>query len=278
MLKAFRLLLYYPLYSIVGGIILLFNIILNYILIINSNMWAIPILIISVVSWVYFFTLLHPQSCLQGRLICRVPILENLDGTDSKTCYLTFDDGPNMTFTPKLLKILSDNGIRATFFLIGENIMRAPDMLKKIIEGGHSIGNHSFNHSALIFRSGSFIRKQIKMCEKEIIKAGGEKPYLFRFPHGFRDFRSIHIVKGLGYKIASWSVMPGDWLGLSSNKIAEYVISNTNDGDIILLHDGDGVNPAPNRIKTIIALPYIIKGLRDKGFVFRTLGDVIKDE
>jgi len=278
MLKAFRLLMYYPLYSLIGGLILLFTIFINYILIRNSSEWTIPVLIISISGWVYFFTSIHPQSRLQGRLIYRVPLSINPENTDSKTVYITFDDGPNIIFTPQLLKILSDNGVRATFFLIGENILRTPAIIKEIIENGHSIGNHSFDHSAFIFRSGSFIKRQIEMCEGEIIRAGGTKPYLFRFPHGFRDFRSIRIVRGLGYKIVSWSVMPGDWLGVSCDEIAGYILSNTKDGDIILLHDSDLVNQMPDRRETIKAMPLIINGLKDKGFVFKPLGDVIKDD
>jgi len=277
MLKVFRLLIYYPLYTMAGGIILLFTIIINYILIKNSSEWAVLVLTISTLAWFYFFTSIHPQSRLHGQIISRIEPTKN-SNMNNKIAYLTFDDGPNIAFTSQLLRILSNYGVKATFFLVGENIMRAPDMVKRILEEGHSIGNHSFNHSTLILRGKRYIITQVEKCEDIIISTGGKKPYLFRFPHGFRDFRSIRIVRGLGYKIVSWSVMPMDWLSIDAEKIERYVISNTSDGDIILLHDGYEVKPAPDRSQMMKALPHIIEGLKKRGFTFKRLEDVIDSE
>ncbi|OQX91133.1 MAG: hypothetical protein B6D57_00915 [Candidatus Coatesbacteria bacterium 4484_99] len=273
MLKAFRMLRYYPGYTLVGAIILVLTIYGNYILISRSGWWAIASIVISVLVWVFFLTSIHPQARLQGRLITNIP--PSWTQNSKPSAYLTFDDGPNLTYTSQVLRILSDFGVRATFFPIGINIERAPEMIAEMERERHTIGNHSYDHQTFIFRSRNFIEMEIRRTEEAIIKAGGKKPTLFRFPHGFKSFRAIQIIKEMGYKIISWNIMPGDWLGLMSDEIVDYIIKNTKDGDIILLHDGHDTRPDPDRTQTVKALPHIIEGLLDRGFSLKCLGEVL---
>ncbi len=192
-----------------------------------------------------------------------------------KKISLTFDDGPNNTYTPKVLEILNRYNIKATFFMLGENIKRFPDIARKAAASGHTIGNHTYRHPNLYITnlSETEIREEIDSTALIIEEITGKKPNLFRSPYNYLDEELISILKEKKYNIISWTYAPRDWEDISSNKILQRVLENVTTGAIFLLHDGGG-----NRSETVKALPIIIEGLQKQGFEFVDLPELLNLE
>ena len=169
--------------------------------------------------------------------------------------YLTFDDGPNSSSTNEILKILNEENIKGTFFCIGENVVKHPEIFQKIIDKGHSIGNHSMSHI-----NGWKVNKNkyLEDVEKasKIIKSN-----LFRPPFGKLNFRSTSELKKK-FKIVMWDVNSGDFdKKLKSSQVVDNVLKNSRNGSVIVLHDNKKFKQC-----TVDALVPIIKGLKSKGF------------
>ena len=147
---------------------------------------------------------------------------------------LTFDDGPHPEFTPHILYILEQYKALATFFMLGKNAGRHQELVKQVWQGGHAIGNHSWDHLSFDLISRSQRRSQIHACEKAIAPYGKK---LFRPPYGNQTIHSSLDAFLLGYKIVSWSVVAQDWLGHDANWMVEYLIPQIKPGSIILFHD-----------------------------------------
>jgi len=185
-----------------------------------------------------------------------------------KKIYLTFDDGPIPEVTEWVLDILKLEGIKATFFCIGDNIKKHPEVYKRILSEDHQIGNHTFNHL-----NGWKIKKDIyienfKMCENEHSKIETQNSKLFRPPYGKILPRQANAIRNLGYKIIMWDVLSFDFNSSTTpEKCLENVISNTEQGSIIVFHDS---KKAEKNLK--FALQKSIQILKNNGFVF----DVIK--
>src|SRR5207253_10725942 len=125
---------------------------------------------------------------------------------------LTFDDGPSATLTPKLLDLLAARHIKATFFVIGENVAEHPEIVARAVREGHEIGNHSWSHTNLAKMSDDAVRSQIKRTEEAITGAIGSRPVLLRPPYGSITPRQKHLIHDdLGYEIILWDVDPLDW-------------------------------------------------------------------
>ena len=169
--------------------------------------------------------------------------------------YLTFDDGPNSSSTNEILKILNEENIKGTFFCIGENVVKHPEIFQKIINKGHSIGNHSMSHI-----NGWKVNKNkyLEDVEKasKIIKSN-----LFRPPFGKLNFRSTSELKKK-FKIVMWDINSGDFdKKLKSSQVVDNVLKNSRNGSVIVLHDNKKFKQC-----TVDALVPIIKGLKSKGF------------
>tara|TARA_B100000780_G_scaffold140159_1_gene98148 strand:- start:617 stop:1240 length:624 start_codon:yes stop_codon:yes gene_type:complete len=169
--------------------------------------------------------------------------------------YLTFDDGPNSSSTNEILKILNEENIKGTFFCIGENVVKHPEIFQKIIDKGHSIGNHSMSHI-----NGWKVNKNkyLEDVEKasKIIKSN-----LFRPPFGKLNFRSTSELKKK-FKIVMWDINSGDFdKKLKSSQVVDNVLKNSRNGSVIVLHDNKKFKQC-----TVDALVPIIKGLKSKGF------------
>ncbi len=147
---------------------------------------------------------------------------------------LTFDDGPHPEFTLQLLNILEKHKARATFFMVGEAARRYPDIVKKVAEAGHAIGNHSYSHPNFTLVSGEERRKQIRECEKAISPYGLR---LFRPPHGHQSVSSRFDALILRYKVVTWSVASEDWAINDVDGIVDRLKCRIKPGSIILLHD-----------------------------------------
>ena len=182
--------------------------------------------------------------------------------------YLTFDDGPIPEVTEWVLDILKSEHIKATFFCIGDNIQKNPNIYNRIISEGHLTGNHTFNHlNGWKTYTDNYI-ENIKLCKTEQSKLNTEHSFLFRPPYGKIKPSQSKTILQLGYQIIMWDVLSYDFdLTISAEKCLENVISNTEQGSIIVFHDS---RKAEKNLKYV--LPKAIQILKDRGFVF----DVIK--
>ena len=182
--------------------------------------------------------------------------------------YLTFDDGPIPDVTEWVLDVLKSENIKATFFCIGDNIKKHPEVYKRILKEGHQTGNHTFNHLNGWKTKTNYYVDNFKLCETEHLKLpiaiGTEHSFLFRPPYGKIKVSQSKAIRQLGYKIIMWDVLSYDFDStISVEKCLENVISNTEQGSIIVFHDS---LKAEKNLK--YALPKAIQILKNKGFVF----------
>lgn len=186
--------------------------------------------------------------------------------TTLKQVALTFDDGPHRTITPKILDILREHQVKATFFVLGERVKLYPWILRQIVAEGHEIGNHSYSHRFLTAMSNETIGREIFETQNAIKNAIGYETPLFRPPYGaFRhDTRAIFHEYGLS--IVLWSVDTKDWRVRNPDKILHSVISQARNGSIILCHDIHEV--------TLEALPQILTTLKAEGYTFMTVSQL----
>lgn len=194
--------------------------------------------------------------------------MANNSSSINKIVALTFDDGPNPPYTNQILDILKKEGIKATFFVCGANAKRHPELIKKIHQDGHLLGNHSYNHSYVKTRLG-LIRAEIMETQKIIYRETRQKELLFRAPWGFIPFWLSKKLHKDGFKIISYSGIARDWIRrLSPEQIAKNVNTKIKPGQNLLLHDGMNTREGSDRSKTVAALPVIINNLRSQGYQF----------
>jgi peptidoglycan/xylan/chitin deacetylase (PgdA/CDA1 family) len=191
--------------------------------------------------------------------------------TSEPAVALTFDDGPNPRATPAILDALGESGVAATFFALGRHVERWPSLIARASREGHAIGNHGFHHRKLVWRGPRFVRDDISRGAESIVRAGGQRPTLFRAPHGARNPWVTPIARGQGHRTIGWTLGVWDTASPGAHVIADRVIRGAMPGSIVLLHDGDGANPDGDRAQTAAAVPLIIRGLRERGFSFTTL-------
>lgn len=192
-----------------------------------------------------------------NNLVWDIPNLE-------KKIYLTFDDGPIPEVTEWVLDILKSEDIKATFFCIGDNIKKHSEVYTRILAEGHQTGNHTYNHlNGWKTETNQYI-ENFKLCETEHLKLNTEHSFLFRPPYGKIKPSQSKAIRNLGYKIIMWDVLSYDFdSNISVEKCLENVISNTQQGSIIVFHDS---LKAEKNLK--YALPKTIQIFKDKGFVF----------
>lgn len=179
---------------------------------------------------------------------------------DKRILYLTFDDGPIPDVTPSILKILNDKGIKATFFCVGENIHKHPEIYNQILKDGHAIGNHTFHHLKGWKTSKEEYLLDIEKCRKLT------NSKLFRPPYG-RGTRSQYASLKSQYEIIMWDVMSGDFdLSISPEKCLKNVVSKSENGSIIVFHDNIKAKP-----RVLYALPLAIDHWLKEGYSFETL-------
>jgi peptidoglycan-N-acetylglucosamine deacetylase len=178
--------------------------------------------------------------------------------------YLTFDDGPTPEITEWTLQQLKKYNAKATFFCIGDNIKKYPEIFKKVIEEGHSIGNHTFNHLNGWKTSKQEYLENTKKCQSEISNLKSAIFNLFRPPYGKIKPSQSKELRKLGYKIIMWDIISYDFdTTISKEKCLENVLTNVKSGSIIVFHDS--IKAFPNLEYT---LPKVLEILNKKGFVF----------
>ncbi len=197
-------------------------------------------------------------------------------GTKRRVIALTFDDGPDEPSTSSVLSILEREGVKATFFMVGENVREHPDVAKRIVREGHAIGNHSDSHHfGFALENARQQSLDIRRAEETIHAATGIYPRLFRPPQGIRSPWLMGLLKQDSLVTVTWDVAPGDWNRLTSKQVADRAVAGAHPGAIILLHDGLHEAQGRYRASTIEALPGIIHRLQEKGYTFVTLPDLL---
>jgi chitin deacetylase len=203
----------------------------------------------------------------QGKIIRQVSLRK-----ETKAIALTFDDGPNPTTTPQVLSILKENNIKATFFLIGGNLKKFPEIGRRVVADGHAIGNHTWHHWRRLMDEFTAAR-EIDDTSAFIYKTLGVKTSLFRPPNGFLYNGLADYARKEKELVVLWSVDSGDWRGshASVEGLVNKVVNAAKPGAIVLMHDGGG-----DRSRTVLALPKIIQELKERGYTFVSVPELLQ--
>lgn len=209
----------------------------------------------------------HRNSWLFGPALARLP-----GPTDAVS--ITFDDGPNPRATPLVLDVLRREQVRATFFVLGRHADRWPELVRRMVDEGHQLGNHGYWHRKLHRRGPGYVRDDLTRGTESICRASGLTAlHHFRAPHGFRSPWVTPIARSLGQRTVGWSLGVWDSARPGAAEIVRRAEAGLRAGSILLLHDGDGYDAEGDRLQTAEALPSIIQGLRTRGLRFATLPD-----
>ncbi len=187
--------------------------------------------------------------------------------------FLTFDDGPNEPYTSQILDVLEAHEARATFFVCGMGVERFPRITRRILDEGHSIGNHAYSHSMLLTITG-LLGKEIEKTGELIQKVTGAETRLFRPPWGVATPWLKRYLKARHYQTILWDVNSYDWTEISAPSIEGIVLKKARPGAVILFHDGKNAKQRHDRSQTVQALPAILKTLKQRGFCLKGIGRV----
>lgn len=193
--------------------------------------------------------------------------------TQEKRIALTFDDGPAPGRTEKVLQILADMEVQATFFIVGKNARQYPKLIRQTAMAGHLLANHSFQHDRLTPLWPRTAVRDLRATSAAIEAASGHAPVFYRPPFGFRTPWSAKAIRAAGYQIVTWSVITHDYFRQSKDGITREVIAKASPGGVIVLHDGhEGMGLATTHMPE--ALPGIIAALREQGYHFVRLDEL----
>ena len=195
----------------------------------------------------------------------------------SKQLALTYDDGPNDPHTLRLLEVLARHDVLATFFLIGRYVQQRPDIVRELVKAGHVIGNHTFTHPLLIFKSSRELKSQLGSCDRALTDAVGEHSNLFRPPFGGRRPAVIRTARQMGLEPTMWNVTGYDWNAPSAAHIEHKVTSQIRGGDVILLHDGGHRDFGADRSFTVTATDRLIARYKAEGHEFVTVPKMMQE-
>lgn len=198
----------------------------------------------------------------------KLPIYR-VERADNKIA-VTFDVAWENSNTDELLDILSEYGARATFFITGDWCDRYPNDVKKFADAGHEIENHSDRHPHVEGINVNDLINDTRECSRKIKMITGREPVLYRAPYGEYDDSLLTTLEGMGLKTIQWDVDSVDWNKPTAEQITKKVLDNTKSGSILLFH-----NDLQN---TTEALPNVLKGLKEKGFEFVTVDELILHE
>lgn len=222
-----------------------------------------------------FFTIPAPEHKLLGSIVYHGA--ESPGEGEKKIAALTFDDGPYGEPTEKVLDILKEKQVRATFFVVGKNAQKYPAILKREAAEGHRVGNHSFDHSKSLYKlSPAEFKKNTTEAEEAIFSIIGLRPRFFRPPFGLTSTDVIRALADMGYQVVMWSDMTNDWdASRTSEQVMERIIKRLRPGAIIVLHDGRDTQINYPRENMLKALPLIIDKIRQEGYELVTVDKLL---
>ncbi|MBO1005098.1 polysaccharide deacetylase family protein [Pseudogracilibacillus auburnensis] len=191
--------------------------------------------------------------------------------TEEKLIALTFDDGPHPIYTPQVLNILREHGAKATFFVVGENAKKFPGLIERESAEGHEIGNHTYTHPYEF--TPEQLQDELIRTDEVIYNITGNYPSYYRPVGGSYDDMIVSTAVHSGFRVVlwSWHQDTGDWKRPGVDKIVNKVVSGARPGDVVLFHDAGG-----NRSQTVAALKKIIPALKEEGFTFVTISELLE--
>jgi chitin deacetylase len=200
-----------------------------------------------------------------GEIVARVP-------TSEKVVALTFDDGPTPDAVNQLLPVLDEEQVHATLFVIGAEMEKNMEAARKIVAAGHQLGNHTYSHERMVLVAPSFVRQEVEKTDALIREAGYQGEVLFRPPFGKKLFALPRYLAQNHRKTITWDLEPDSYpeVAADANKISEYCISRAQPGSIILLHV-----MYSTRGESMKAVKGIVQGLKQKGYAFKTVSDLL---
>lgn len=226
--------------------------------------WFVGVLLVLIALLAVLYVWMNARTFqLFGDLIPHV-------STTEKVVALTFDDGPS-EHTSDILGMLAQTHTSATFFLIGQSVNDQPVLARAIVDAGHQVGNHSYNHDRMVFKTPAFIRNELLETNNELRAIGFTDQIVFRPPYGKKLVLLPWYLNKLGLKSIMWNVDPGseDGLPKTSEAYAQFMLERTHPGSIILLHPM--YNDADRQ-----AIPEVIQQLKKRGYRFVTVNELLK--
>jgi peptidoglycan-N-acetylglucosamine deacetylase len=193
--------------------------------------------------------------------------------TEEKLIALTFDDGPTQSALDELLPELRERGIKATFFITGSELERRPDLGRRLVEEGHELGNHSYSHRRMAFKTTGFISQELRKTDELIRDAGYAGTIHFRPPYGTKLLVLPYVLEKEQRKTIMWDIEPDSYkdVATSSSGIVNHVMARVKPGSIIILHV-----MYPSRITSREAVPSIIDELHARGFRLVTVSELLR--
>jgi len=184
---------------------------------------------------------------------------------DGRGYALTFDDGPHAQGTPAVLELLAGQGVRATFFLVGEQVRRNPSLPQEILDAGHEIGLHCDRHRNLLRLGPRQVREDLARAEETIASSTGRSPLLYRPPYGVLNAAALRIARSRGWRTLLWSHWGRDWEARATPaSITARVTGGAAPGAVLLLHDADDYSAVDSWRRTVDALPRVLETMRER--------------
>jgi len=180
--------------------------------------------------------------------------------SNGKTIYFTFDDGPSLAWTGKVLEILARYHAKATFFMIGVNVVKNPTLVQTVVKAGNTVGNHTYDHKSFRKMARKLFTQEVQATQKALGDVGTD---CLRPPYGATDASTATYAKALGFRLVLWNVDPRDWARPGANVIAQRILARVYPGAIVLMHDGGG-----DRSQTVAALEVVLHKLSVQGYHF----------
>ena len=236
----------------------------------RRKLWIIFIFILTIIllcTALFFFSCLGKNQLI-GYYVCNI-------NTDIKVIALTFDDGPNPPITKKILDLLKKYNAKATFFVLGKNAKAHLDILREIYSNENEIGNHSWNHEKLVFKSLKYVKQEIQDTDRIIRDSGYTGTIHFRSPFGSRFIILPYLLMKAHRIHILWNIGLNDWANPDPEVMLHNFDNAISSGSIVLLHDGYP-NEMENRTNTVKTLELILSKYTQKGYKFITVSELLK--
>lgn len=231
--------------------------------------WLVVILLVFISHLLVMLACLLPASPWPGRGIRKIT------AAGQSTIYLTFDDGPDPEITPQVIAMLNKYNAQASFFALGEKVIKHPDIICNMAKSGHMVENHSWSHPAFFFfLPWSQLRKQLTKTNEVISTATGRVPNYFRAPAGIKSPMLQLLLIHLGLQLAAWSKRGFDTMSKDADKIEQRLLKDLQAGDILLLHDGSSAVDNNDQQVVLTVLFRILEHCRKQGYKVSHLPDI----